>query len=410
MRHRLALYAVALVAVGVVQSATAANFQAARTPLSPSAIMPPGQLTENQESARAFLRGRLAAAKPGTKIARDLKWLLRLAGRYGRPDQPSGRRATIGRAIRVNAWWYRRYGSPSSRVVLRDSDGVLLTYREYHGFMVNPVATFGRWRGLNRAVPNATLARTMLRMTISTQVGATTMRTWEYYDISDKPNAIRPGVSAMAQARGALLLSQAYRQTGDPGIARANLEVLNAFRVPVNGGGVVSPVAYPANRRPSPWYVERAYPGENPWKGAALNGFMVSILDLERVAEVLGRPPLPPRQASYDQGVATGPPTEIAQGRALAAGAVDDAVATLRRYLPLHDNGKWSLYGLLTPGYGWRQKVADLNYHCYHVHLLNRLEKDFPGQGFARWAAKWQKYARDAGEYCPDQLPPTPGA
>ena len=408
MRRRLAVFALSGVAFATVQSAEAATFQATRTPLSPSAIMPPGQLTDDQEAARAFLRQRLADAKPGTKLARDLTWLLRLADRYGRPSQPAGRRATIGRAIRVNAWWYQRFGSPASRVVLRDSDGVLLTYREFHGFMVNPVATFGRWRGLNRDIPNATLARTMLRMTISARVSGKTMRTWEYYDVSDNPTAMRPGVSAMAQARGALLLSQAYRQTGDPGVARANLEVLNAFRVPVNSGGVVSPVAYPAKRTPSPWYVERAYPGANPWKGAALNGFMVAILDLERVAEVLGRPPLPPRQASYDQPPSPAP-VEIAAGRALAAQAVDDAVVTLRKYLPLHDNGTWSIYGLLTPGYEWREKVADLNYHCYHVHLLNRLEKDFPGQGFARWAAKWQKYARQAGDFCPDQLPPTPG-
>ena len=46
-----------------------------------------------------------------------------------------------------------------------------------------------------------------------------------------------------------------------------------------------------------PWYVERAYPGASPWKGAALNGFMVTLLNLDATAPLLaGRPVRPRRQ------------------------------------------------------------------------------------------------------------------
>ena len=38
---------------------------------------------------------------------------------------------------------------------------------------------------------------------------------------------------------------------------------------------------------PAPWYVERAYPGEDPWKGGALNGFMVTLLNLRGAAAIL---------------------------------------------------------------------------------------------------------------------------
>ena len=47
----------------------------------------------------------------------------------------------------------RGAASPAPPVLLRDEDGVLLTYRAGQGFVVNPVATTGRWRQLNDDVP-----------------------------------------------------------------------------------------------------------------------------------------------------------------------------------------------------------------------------------------------------------------
>jgi D-glucuronyl C5-epimerase C-terminus len=164
----------------------------------------------------------------------------------------------------------------------------------------------------------------------------------------------------------------------------------------------VSLVSYPESQPLSPWYVERAYPGANPWKGAALNGFMVTLLDLERTSEVMGRPKLPPPrpEAAYDS-----PPIEVAQAKNLARRLVDEGLVSLKRYIPAHDTGEWSLYGLLTPGYRWREKVADLNYHCYHITLLRKLDADFPGQTFAHFAVRWQGYVRKQGLECPGSTP-----
>ena len=74
--------------------------------------------------------------------------------------------------------------------------------------------------------------------------------------------------------------------------------------------------------------------------------------------------------------------------------------ATLARYLPLHDTGSWSLYGLLTPGYPWRGFLADAAYHCYHVRLLRMLAPLAPGRGFAVVADRWAGYAIRAGVRC----------
>lgn len=367
------------------------------TPRAPAVIMPPDSLPESLAAARSFLRQRLLTTPLGTKQREDIAWVLRLDERYGGPGQPVGRRATVARTLRVNAWWFQHFSSPNQRVVLRDSDGIISTYRERHGFMVNPVATIGRWRGLNDDVPVATLARLIKRMGVLKEYRGNQVMVWEYFDVADRPKLMRPGVSGMAQARGALLMVQAYRQTGDPGYARAVLSTLRSFETPVNRGGVRSTVRV-GNHPAGPWYVERAYPGENPWKGAALNGFMVSLLDLERVAEVLGRPPLPPSRtgSTYDPQ-----PAELAVGRELTGNLVDAGIQTLRRYLPQHDTGSWSLYGLLTPGFKWKERVADLNYHCYHITLLDRLERDFPGQSFGRVAVRWKRYAREQEVSCP---------
>ena len=140
---------------------------------------------------------------------------------------------------------------------------------------------------------------------------------------------------------------------------------------------------------PAPWYVERAYPGENPWKGGALNGFMVSLLNLRGTAAIL-------------DGVAGGG-APAAEAAALARELADRGAASLQRHLPDHDTGAWSYYGLLTPGRPWRTYLADLNYHCYHVRLLAQLEPIYPGMGFAQTSARWQGYVDRAGLTCPSR-------
>ncbi|MEW6583249.1 MAG: D-glucuronyl C5-epimerase family protein, partial [Actinomycetota bacterium] len=337
-----------------------------------------------------------AAAAPGSDTAADVTHLLELHRRHGSSDA-QGRRATLARAMRANAWWYAQRAAPGRRTLLVDEDGVIYTYRRGHGFAVNPVATTGRWRRLNADVPAPALAATLLTMGVLRRSGDTEYLAWEYYDVADDPDAIRPGMSAMAQGRVANLLATAWRATGDPEMAHAARLALQSFTVPVDEGGVRSMVAPPGGGLASPWYVERAYPGDDPWKGAALNGFMVTLLNLRDAAAELRT------GAQHASDPAAPGADEALAGADVARDAADRGHASLVRYLPLHDSGSWSYYGLLTPGRPWRTYLADLNYHCYHVALLRQLEPLYPASGLAATAARWQGYVDRAGLTCPDR-------
>ena len=176
-------------------------------------------------------------------------------------------------------------------MIARDPGGVLSTYWEGRGFAVNPVATAGRWQGLNEGLTPEALADALIPLGVQRRHGARRFLLWEYYDVPDQPGVIRPGASGMAQGRIAQLMARAYHRTGEQRFADAARLALTAFTVPVNAGGVLSPVAWPVGVRPMPWYVERAYPGASPWKGAALNGFMVTLLNLARHRAAARGPP-----------------------------------------------------------------------------------------------------------------------
>ncbi|HEX2504006.1 MAG TPA: D-glucuronyl C5-epimerase family protein, partial [Miltoncostaeaceae bacterium] len=354
--------------------------------------IPAAEASTGRDPARRALVAALASAAPGSAEDADIRRQLGLWSAYLAPDAaaaPQGRRATIARAVRANAWWFAARGSPSGRVLLRDEDGVILTYRPGQGFAVNPVATTGRWGGLNDDVPAGALAAALMEMGVERVAGDRRFVAWEYYDVADDPAAIRPGTSAMAQGRVALLMAHAHARGGDPRFERAALDALAAFVVPVDRGGVRSMVATAPTQEPAPWYVERAYPDESPWKGAALNGFMVTILNLRGAAAVLDRGRAESRVSA----------TAIALARDLA----DRGAVTLERHLADHDSGSWSYYGLLTPGRPWRSYLADLNYHCYHVRLLGALAEPYPERSFGATAARWQGYVDRAGAACPER-------
>ena len=353
--------------------------------------IPAGAGVTGADAAHRTLVEALGRAAPGSTERADIGRMLEMWRLYvgpGAPPEPEGRRNTVARTLRDNAWWFARRGSPAEPTLLRDEDGILLTYRAGQGFAVNPVATTGRWRDLNDDVPSEDLADALLDMAVERRAGDRGFLAWEYYDVADDPSAVRPGTSGMAQARVALVLADAHRRTGDPRYAEGALGALEALTVDVNQGGVRSMVSVDPSQAPMPWYVERAYPGGSPWKGAALNGFMVSITNLRTTAALLR---LPTADSSAVPATAA----------RLAAELADQGAATLARHLPDHDTGSWSLYGLLTPGHPWRTYLADLNYHCYHVRLLTQLAGDYPGRGFAERAATWQGYVDRAGAECP---------
>ncbi len=353
--------------------------------------IPAGELPTGSDPARRALAGALERAAPGSTAAADIRRLLALGAEYApaaRDATAAGvaRRATIARALRANAWWYARRGAPARRVLLRDPDGVILTYRPGQGFAVNPVATTGRWRDLNADVPAAGLADVLLPMGVPRRAGTRRFLAWEYYDVPGEPLTIRPGASGMAQARVALVMAHADAATGDTRYADAALGALAALTVGVDRGGARSMVTTREGQEPLPWYVERAHPGADAWTGGALNGFMVTLLNLRGAGALLDRAPDPSPQR--------------ATAARLARELADRGAATLARHLGDHDTGSWSLYGLLTPGRPWRTYLADLNYHCYHVRLLTQLAAPYPDAGFADTAARWQGYVDDAGAVC----------
>ena len=352
--------------------------------------IPAGAAPAGWDAARRTLAGALSRASAGSVEAADIRRQLDLWRTYlgpGAAPAPPDPRATVARALPANASRFRTRGSPRQRVLLRDADGIILTYRAGQGFVVNPVATTGRWRDLNADVPAAGLGEALLTMGVPRQAGERGFLAWEYYDVADDAAAIRPGVSAMAQARVALMFAHAEAETGDPRFSAAAVGALAALTVDVDAGGARTLVSTAPGQTPLTWFPERAYPGESPWKGAALNGFMVTLLNLRGTAALLRQSP--------------GPGADGPAAAQLATDLADKGARTLQRHLPDHDTGAWSLYGLLTPGRPWRTYLADLNYHCYHVHLLEQLAVPYPGLGFGDVAARWRGYVDEAGLTCP---------
>ncbi len=341
----------------------------------------------------------------------DIEWVLDLARLAAAPNAPKGRKATARRALRMNAWWYRQHRSPTERVIARDPDGVLLTYRTGHGFMVNPVATMGRWRNLNVQWDARALADTIESLLVAREWQGSQWAALEYYDVPGNPTAVTPGVSGMAQARAANLFARAWQMTRDPRYAAAAARVLGAFHVPVDAGGVLSIVRDADTGRTGPWYPERAYPGQDPWTGGALNGFMVALLGLRGAADAFANvpdvtptsstPDSPATDADALQPVAPAPGGVEQAASALARSAAERGVQSLVAFLPLHDTTQWSYYGLLTPAKPWRTYLADLNYHCYHVALLRGLDPLYPGRGLLGVAERWQGYVDQRSATCP---------
>ena len=159
--------------------------------------IPAGAEPSGYEPARRALAEALSRASAGSVEGADIRRQLDLWRAYLGPDAagaPEARRATIARALRANAWWFATRGSPRSRVLLRDEDGIILTYRAGQGFVVNPVATTGRWRDLNADVPRAGARRGAARRW-ACPGGRASAPSWPGSTTTSPttPSAIRPG-------------------------------------------------------------------------------------------------------------------------------------------------------------------------------------------------------------------------
>ena len=227
--------------------------------------------------ALAARPGRVAGASPTSA------WVLKLDRRHLlRRGQPLGRRSTVARTLRLNAWWYSRNTAPNSRIIVRDHTGRPLDLLGGTRARGQPGRDHRALAGPERR-PHARAAR---RRPPAVRRHAPRRRAqfllWEYYDVPDRPRLVPPrrlrhGPGAHRPAHGARLPPHRPAALRHGGRRRAGR---------VHRAGLARAAWSARSGRPSPWYVERAYPGAGPWKGAALNGFMVTLLNLEAAGAV----------------------------------------------------------------------------------------------------------------------------
>ena len=132
-------------------------------------------------------------------------------------------------------------------------------------------------------------------------------------------------------------MAHAADETGDPRFAAPGARRAGGL----HGGRRSRRRAQHGRRAPRPDagpLVRRAgLPGRGSLdRRGALNGFMVTLLNLRGAAALLDRVP--------------GGDPVAATGAALARDLADRGAASLVRHLPDHDTGAWSYYGLLTRG------------------------------------------------------------
>ena len=276
----------------------------------------------------------LAAAVPGSAEDADIRRQLGLWSAYLAPD-----------AAAAPAWqaWYDRPGRAGERLVVRgprlsvrpraarDEDGVILTYRRGQGFAVNPVATTGRWGEAERRRPRrracgrahgdggrAGCGRPAVRR-LGVLRRRRRPRGHPARDLGDGPGRV-----ALLMAARTTRPATALR-AGGPGCAGGLRRAGRPRRRAEHGRD-----DRPRSRRPGTSSVPIR---ESPWKGAALNGFMVTILNLRGAAAVL------------DRGRA-----ESRAAIALAQDLADRGAVTLERHLATTTRGSWSYYDCSRPG------------------------------------------------------------
>jgi heparosan-N-sulfate-glucuronate 5-epimerase len=178
---------------------------------------------------------------------------------------------------------------------------------------------------------------------------------WEY-----RSPLKAPWYSGLAQGQGISLLVRAYRETGSSDYLHAAERAFTSFLKSTSEGGVTF-----IDRRGNTWFEE--YIVSPPTH--ILNGFIWAAWGV------------------YDYLLTT----ESSAARDLFA----QAVLTLRANLDRYDLGFWSLYeqsGTLLP------MVASPFYHRLHVVQLRVMHRLTGDEIFARYADKWEAYARSCAK------------
>uniref|UniRef100_A0A0K8SUY8 heparosan-N-sulfate-glucuronate 5-epimerase n=1 Tax=Lygus hesperus TaxID=30085 RepID=A0A0K8SUY8_LYGHE len=148
---------------------------------------------------------------------------------------------------------------------------------------------------------------------------------------------LQPGwLSAMGQGHGMSLLARAYHQSKRPEYLRAGLLSLRPFHADSSHGGVLAHFMGSL-----PWYEE--YPTQPA--SFVLNGFIYSLIGLYDLLTLVPK--------SHE-----------------AAVLFNQGMTSLKKLLPLFDNGSGSNYDLRHFSLGVAPNIARWDYHATHVNQL----------------------------------------
>jgi hypothetical protein len=241
--------------------------------------------------------------------------------------------------LEANAGYLAKHAPPTTRTDIEDGAGIAYRYFPGYGFQFHPIAAFARLNSLARRQKTAEVRRLATAL-VARGVPTGNELVWEYYFPFGGPSR---WTSGFAQATAAQALARSAALLHDPGLFKAARAAFRAIPNELSldvGGGV--------------WIREYGYTDM-----AILNAQLQSLISLREYVRISG-----------DN----------------AAGAyVAKQETASRALLPSFDTGCWSRYSL-------NGSPASLDYHKYHVALLQSLAKATGDPVWAETAARWKGY------------------
>ena len=247
-----------------------------------------------------------------------------------------------------------------------DETGIpLLDYRGDIGRQYNPIAiaqyglaSYNCYKQAPDSARRATFLRVADWLVQHLEENPWGLRVWHHnFDWPYRVTLVAPWYSGLAQGQGISLLIRAALDTGRTEYGQAAVAAFSSFTVDVKKGGVVV-------RDPQGFLWVEEYLVEPP--SHILNGFIWALWGI------------------YDFARWSGDPR--------AQEVLTESIETLAKNLPRYDTSSWSLYELSDTG---PRMLASPYYHRLHVVQLKVLYRLTGREVFARFADRWEGYARN---------------
>ncbi len=241
--------------------------------------------------------------------------------------------------LQANAAYLAKHPPPTERVDMEDADGIAYRYFPGHGFQFHPIAAFSRLNSLAGHGRTAQVER-LANALVARGVPTGKALVWEYYFPFGGPNR---WISGFAQATAAQALARSGALLHDPAFfkdAKAAFRAIPKLLSMNLGGGV--------------WIREYGY-SDMPILNAQLQS-LLSLMDYVRIS-----------------------------GDKAAMAYVAKQAAASKTLLASFDTGCWSRYSL-------NGSPASLDYHKYHVRLLQKLAKTTGEAIWPQTASRWEGY------------------